>query len=349
MARRREGRLYAHVALINKLPSETFSERNFYAFQISKSVIVTLPLFCRFCVRLQIAFDMSDDSFCGIKLKGKVTLIDAASLLLREEEYDEGQKGVPITVQESFTDKCEEVTSADVVCLQSPSVAEESQIVKRRPKRKKEKKGIRSDPFDELKAEEAAIEKIKERFLRPQYERAIRKSRRRTVKEPMIVVHNGNLASAQVYNTAVYEKSISAMKGLNARYFMKPSILAEVIPTPEICALCQEPAGYENLGFLCGPYYIAIATSKHWPPFLHENLKPHDQSMIYEAGLKFHIRHCPTAPDLERVDKFIIGIQEHMPKYWKQKCCLCKCVGATVHCNGSSCHKIYHFPCAISS
>ncbi|CDW52003.1 WD40 domain containing protein [Trichuris trichiura] len=229
--------------------------------------------------------------------------------MFKEEEYEQRRKESAATEEESF----------DIVCLQSFPAAEESQINKRRARKRKEKKNIRSDPFNDLKAEEAAIEKIKERFLRPQYERAAIRKRRRPVKEPIVVVHNDNLASTKIYNTAAHDKSISAMKGLNARYFMKPSMLAELIPMPDICALCQEPAGYENLGFLCGPYYIAIASSRHWPPFLHENLKPHDQSMIYEAGLKFHIRCIATAPDLERVDKFIIGIQEQMPKYWIQQ------------------------------
>ncbi|KFD47632.1 hypothetical protein M514_11495 [Trichuris suis] len=237
---------------------------------------------------------MSNNEFCGLKLRGKVTIVDAAELAEAAQ-----QNGV---AEASF------------------SAAEKRQINKRRPKKKKKQKSRKADPFDDFEADQDAIEKVKERFLRPQYDREAsrKKSRRRTVKEPMIVVHNGDLASAQVYNTAAYGRSISAMKGLNARYFMKPSILAEVIPTPEICALCQEPAGYENLGFLCGPYYIKISTPKHWPPFLHESLKPHDEPMIYEAGLKFHIRCIATAPDLERVDKFIIGIQEHMPKYWTQ-------------------------------
>ncbi|CDW55612.1 zf-HC5HC2H domain containing protein [Trichuris trichiura] len=269
---------------------------------------------------------MSNNEFCGLNLIGKVTVVDAAELADKEAVQQNG------VAEASF------------------SAVEKRQVHKRRAKKKKEKKSRKADPFDDLKAEEAAIEKIKERFLRPQYNReaARKKIRKRTVKEPTIIVHNDNLANTEIYNTAAYEKSINAVKGLNARYFMKPSILAEVIPMPEICALCQEPAGYESLGFLCGPYYIKISTSKHWPPFLHESLKPRDLSMVYEAGLKFHIRCIATAPYLERVDKFIIGIQEQMPKYWTKTCFMCDCVGATICCSGS-CGRTFHFPCAVSS
>uniref|UniRef100_A0A5S6QP31 PHD-type domain-containing protein n=1 Tax=Trichuris muris TaxID=70415 RepID=A0A5S6QP31_TRIMR len=293
------------------------------------------------------SFDMEVD-FRGTKLKGKVTVVDAA-LLMKGESCDEEPMGISRTEEERFMDEPEPKSNANEACAKNFSPAKSTQSTKRRNYKNKGKNNKRSGPFEDT--DEADIARIKEQCLHRFYKQQARKNRskRRTVKEPTIVVRGDNLGTAEIHNTAAYDKAIAAIRGLDARYFMKPSFLAEPISAPQICALCQEPAGYEDLGILCGPYYIRITSSKHWPPFIDKKLKSSSESVVYEAGLKFHTCCIATAPDLEHVGHFITGIQEYLPKYWKQNCQMCRCVGATVRCNSGQCQRIYHFPCALSS
>uniref|UniRef100_A0A5S6QN56 PHD-type domain-containing protein n=1 Tax=Trichuris muris TaxID=70415 RepID=A0A5S6QN56_TRIMR len=270
---------------------------------------------------------MSNGNFIGFKLKGKVTIVDAAELAEKEQCVENGVKGVQ-NEQESDVDTSEPEGGVEVAGGKSTPPAKSGRSLKKRKYNKKREHDKKSGPFGDT--DEADIAKIKEKYLKRYYKSQALKNqpKPRTTKEPAVIVRGNDLGSAEICNTTAYNRAMRTIQSLDARYFMKPSFLAEPISVPQICALCQEPAGYEGLGILCGPYYIRITT-------------------IYEAGLRFHVRCVATAPELEHDGHFITGIQEYLPTYWGQNCCICNCVGASICCSG--CGQKYHFPCAYDS
>lgn len=77
-----------------------------------------------------------------------------------------------------------------------------------------------------------------------------------------------------------------------------------------------------------------------------------DISMLFEHTGHTYAHHCCAAWSdgvCQTEDYLLIKVDKAVAIGMSQKCSSCKRYGATIHCRGPKCNKVYHYPCAASS